>query len=315
MTSGVPITVDADFRSYIPALSEEERAQLEANIVAEGCLDPLIVWNGILVDGHNRFEICTRLGIHYDVVQRFFVDRDAALDWMDAHQLGRRNLSPDARKLLLGRRYNRLKGSAADNLLQNGPKGQNDRSGETTADRLAKEHGVSEATVRRAGKFAEEVDADEGLKAAVAAGIPVAQVRPKPEPECEPLPPSAANDAASPEERKLRRNLAQMTEEGLIETAFELSRELAETKAKLKVTVFERDSLKRQMKDFLSHEKNDVIRSQKAKIEHQNSQVWQAKDNANHFKAKSAVLDRKLKAAEKRIQELEGTPIDLDSAA
>lgn len=53
---------------------------------------------------------------------------------MDANQLGRRNLTPDAFKLLLGRRYNRMK-------RQDGGHG-NQRSGDQidtpkTADRLA----------------------------------------------------------------------------------------------------------------------------------------------------------------------------------
>ena len=103
------LRIDPDFRAYIPALSDEERAQLEQNIVAEGCRDPLVVWGDVLIDGHNRYEICTRLGLPFVTVAKEFPDREAALDWMDAHQLGRRNLTPDARRLLLGRRYNRVK--------------------------------------------------------------------------------------------------------------------------------------------------------------------------------------------------------------
>jgi hypothetical protein len=52
------LTIDPRFKSLIPPLSAEELAQLESNIVADGCRDPLVVWNGygILVDGHNRHE-------------------------------------------------------------------------------------------------------------------------------------------------------------------------------------------------------------------------------------------------------------------
>lgn len=81
------------------------------------------------------------------------------MDWMDANQLGRRNLTPDNFRWILGRRYNRTKKAASD-----GGKGtpkatvdQNDPRS-TTATKLAKEHGVGEATVKRAGKFAEEVE-------------------------------------------------------------------------------------------------------------------------------------------------------------
>lgn len=55
------IQIDAAFKAQIPPLSVEEREQLEANIAAHGCRDPLTVWNGVLLDGHNRYEICTWL--------------------------------------------------------------------------------------------------------------------------------------------------------------------------------------------------------------------------------------------------------------
>lgn len=38
------IVIDQEFKALIPPLSAEELAQLEANIVADGCRDPLVVW-------------------------------------------------------------------------------------------------------------------------------------------------------------------------------------------------------------------------------------------------------------------------------
>ena len=68
-----------------------------------------MVWGNVLVDGHNRHEICTRFNLPFKTVQREFADRDAAMDWMHANQPGRRNITPDQFTLLLGRRYNRAK--------------------------------------------------------------------------------------------------------------------------------------------------------------------------------------------------------------
>ena len=87
--------IDDHFRSLIPPLSAEEKAQLEENIKAEGCRDTLITWQGILLDGHNRFEICQRLSIPFRTMEIDLPDRDAAEDWIDKNQLGRRNLTPD----------------------------------------------------------------------------------------------------------------------------------------------------------------------------------------------------------------------------
>ena len=178
------IVIDAEFAALIPPLSSEERQQLEDNIVEHGgARDPLVVWGSggtlTLLDGHNRYEICTRLGLPFDVHEMRFSSRDEAEDWIDKNQLGRRNLTADAFTLLLGRRYNRAK------KAQGAPKGnrnrliqsdQNDHF-EKTADKLAAEHGVGSATVRRAGKFAEEVDRTPELKQAVGERRPVIQVK------------------------------------------------------------------------------------------------------------------------------------------
>jgi len=136
------IILDKEFQALIPPLSAEEKAQLEENIVAEGCRDALITWQGILLDGHNRYEICERLDIPYRTISIDLPDRDAAADWIDKNQLGRRNLTPDQMSLLRGRRYNRAKKARGGDHKS---KDQNDTL-INTAKKLAKEHGVSPAT-------------------------------------------------------------------------------------------------------------------------------------------------------------------------
>ena len=46
-----------------------------------------------------------------------------------------------------------------------------------TAQKVAKEHGVSEKTVKRAAKYAEQVEKDPELKEAVSKGVPIKQVK------------------------------------------------------------------------------------------------------------------------------------------
>ena len=86
------VTIDPEFAGLIHAPSSDELRGLEADIVARGCLDAIKTWNGLIVDGHNRFEICKRLGKPYRVEALSFATRDEAKAWMIAHQLGRRNL-------------------------------------------------------------------------------------------------------------------------------------------------------------------------------------------------------------------------------
>lgn len=96
-TAAATLRIDREFRSLIPPLSPEEFRQLEANIKADGCRDPLVAWNGILIDGHNRYEICQKHGIEFDTVEHEFADRESVLLWIEENQLGRRNLSDDQR--------------------------------------------------------------------------------------------------------------------------------------------------------------------------------------------------------------------------
>jgi hypothetical protein len=89
--------VDPEFQSLIAPLTPEERRTLELNIVSHGCRDGLVVWSGVLLDGHNRFEICTRLGIRYKTSAIDLPSRESAKLWIEENQIGRRNLSPDQR--------------------------------------------------------------------------------------------------------------------------------------------------------------------------------------------------------------------------
>jgi N6-adenosine-specific RNA methylase IME4 len=84
--------IDPEFQALIAPLQQEERDQLEANLVAHGCRDPLALWRDILIDGHNRYEICARLKIRYRTVDVPLASREHALLWIEENQLGRRNL-------------------------------------------------------------------------------------------------------------------------------------------------------------------------------------------------------------------------------
>lgn len=91
------IIIDKEFKELIPALTSDEYKGLEASILKEGCRDALILWGDILIDGHNRYEICTKHNIPYKTIQREFADRDEVMLYMIANQEARRNISNYAR--------------------------------------------------------------------------------------------------------------------------------------------------------------------------------------------------------------------------
>ena len=167
------IQIDPEFEKQIPPLLPTELKQLKENILGDGViLNPLILWNGILVDGHNRYRIAQEHPqIHYTTVDKEFPDRYSVIAWICKNQLGRRNLTPKQRKYLLGKQYTseKIKNGGLRNTHRNqsgqfttGYQNDNLWSGDKTCDRIAKEHNVSRCTVLRAGEFAKAVDiADE----------------------------------------------------------------------------------------------------------------------------------------------------------
>jgi len=98
------LKIDKEFFTLIPPLTGEERDQLERNLIADGCRDPLVVWGDILVDGHNRYDICQRHSIPWEPAQKEFANREEAKEWIILNQLGRRNVDI-AQRVILAEKY------------------------------------------------------------------------------------------------------------------------------------------------------------------------------------------------------------------
>jgi DNA modification methylase len=89
-----------ELESLIPPLSNEEFKQLERNILEEGIREPLITWNGILIDGHNRYRIAQEHDMNYETLEKEFENINRVKEWMIHNQFGRRNLSNYQRSVL-----------------------------------------------------------------------------------------------------------------------------------------------------------------------------------------------------------------------
>lgn len=87
------LTIEPEYRDLIPPLKVEEYAMLEASIKAEGCRVPINHWGGVIVDGHNRYQICNKLGLPFGREEIHFSNRDEAKEWIIRNQLARRNIS------------------------------------------------------------------------------------------------------------------------------------------------------------------------------------------------------------------------------
>ncbi|MCU6498453.1 hypothetical protein LPN04_11665 [Rugamonas sp. A1-17] len=95
------IKINDVLRGYIEPLTEAEYAALERSILVEGCRDALVLWEDVLVDGHNRYQICQQHGIPFKVTENTsFRNLDDVKLWMIDNNLGRRSISDFQRGVL-----------------------------------------------------------------------------------------------------------------------------------------------------------------------------------------------------------------------
>jgi hypothetical protein len=151
------IKINPELESLIPPLSAEELENLEVSLKKEGCREPLIVWENreeyTLVDGHNRYRLCTKNEIPFKIRLKKFETILEAKDWMLANQMSRRNLSPLQLSYLRGLRYENEKQSYGGKRESNDAGGHNDHLPSKTAEKLSEEYGVGEKTIRRDARF------------------------------------------------------------------------------------------------------------------------------------------------------------------
>ena len=143
------LIIDRTLRNVIPALTSQEYEELEKSIVFEGCRDPIIAWNGLIIDGHNRFDICKKNDIPFTIVNKEFNSKKDALRWMISNQLGRRNLT-DAQKIELSLKRDEMVGTNVGTCLNPSELTRKDQ------ENIAKELGVSKGNVSKVKKVLDE---------------------------------------------------------------------------------------------------------------------------------------------------------------
>lgn len=95
------LKINPEYKSLISPLSSEEFAGLEKSIKEEGCRDAIVTWQGVIVDGHNRYEICQKHGIDFTTIEKDFTNDSEAKEWIIYNQLSRRNITAYVRAELI----------------------------------------------------------------------------------------------------------------------------------------------------------------------------------------------------------------------
>ena len=155
-------------KDLIRPLNNDEMAQLKANILSNGCQDSLKVWQTtqkvinsdsatneeqfVLIDGHNRYKICTENNVSFAVSIMKFQSLDDVISWMIDLQLGRRNMSLNEISYYRGLKYNQEKKiEKTDNFSSTG-------TSLKTSQKLAEQYGINEKTIRRDAEFSKGVE-------------------------------------------------------------------------------------------------------------------------------------------------------------
>ena len=183
------IKINPEFEHLIPPLVDDEFELLKSNILSEQEIyTPIFVWNGFIIDGHHRFKILSEnRDIKFRVVEKKFDNKYEAMSWICNNQLGRRNLTTENKRYLIGKRYDaekimrhlnkEFRGNQHTKVVtdQNVQLATSEKKSSTvTRDRIARETGTSSGYVQRADEFAKGVDAaDEvvpGIKQEILSG-------------------------------------------------------------------------------------------------------------------------------------------------
>ena len=153
------LTIDSEFKNLIPPMKPEEFQGLKESILNNGydILYPIVIWNNMIIDGHNRYSICKDLDIEFSVSEKKFNDRFEVINWIINNQLNRRSMTSEQRSYLIGKRYQEEKKEEyrpklGNNVVTLRPKNS------IIEQRIAEKYKVSPETVRKAEKFANAID-------------------------------------------------------------------------------------------------------------------------------------------------------------
>jgi hypothetical protein len=150
------LKIKEEFKKLIPPLTPDEYKQLETNCIEEGIRDAIITWNGYIIDGHNRYKIAQDWQLSYKTISKNFDTEYDVIDWMLVNQFGRRNITPEQKSYLIGKKYENEKQRIGTNRFTNN-RGENFTSLKT-AEKIAIEVGVSDKQVKNNEQFAKGID-------------------------------------------------------------------------------------------------------------------------------------------------------------
>ncbi|MBR4766079.1 MAG: ParB N-terminal domain-containing protein [Clostridia bacterium] len=95
------LILDSEFMKLSCPLSRKEYTELEDSLLEKGCIEPIVVWNNTVIDGHKRYTICKKYQIPFSIKIRAFESRASVIAWICYQQLGKTELTEEFKSILL----------------------------------------------------------------------------------------------------------------------------------------------------------------------------------------------------------------------
>ncbi|TCL60540.1 hypothetical protein EDD76_102238 [Kineothrix alysoides] len=167
--------IDTEFSELIQSCDTAYYTNLEEDIFNNGCHEPLLTWNSLIIDGHKRYGVCQKWNIPFDVKQMEFRERMDAISYICSTQLKRPDLVMEMMKYLIGKKY-----QAESEIRQRDASPQNSSyvfrnniacNKHETARIIGSDFSISHATVMKYDAFASAVDFIKQREPAIASRI------------------------------------------------------------------------------------------------------------------------------------------------
>ena len=159
------LKIDEEFRDLLPALDDKTLDSLELDITLNGVHTPIAIWNGYIIDGHNRYGICVKHDIEFETIDYTdkLVTRDDVILWIITTQISRRNLTPQQLSYYRGKQYQIEKKRVGERDKKDNPDFEMRQIGalstsNNTARRLAVDYNVSPRTIQRDNALTRVID-------------------------------------------------------------------------------------------------------------------------------------------------------------
>jgi ParB-like chromosome segregation protein Spo0J len=158
--------------NYFPAIEGQEFDDLVESIRKNGQLNPIILFEGKILDGKNRFRACQQLGIN-PITQEY--SGNDPLDFVIAENINRRHLTESQRAMLATKMLPEFEKKAKERKIEGSKRGAaiTNKSGQKSIDsqpkqprRMAvddagKQFNVSGSSVQRANRINKAVESGE----------------------------------------------------------------------------------------------------------------------------------------------------------